>query len=407
MWSRRNGVSRVAMLMGLVAAPVSAHAASFAVPAGTTDTATKTVAGTDTGTVESGAVLRSTSGTATIGWNGTSTGVVISNSGIIENASTGRVIDASGAVAGRTFTFLNNIGAIVRSTQNDVFRFNLAMTSGTIVIDNAGLIQAGGSGYTSGLGQAIDARGMTGAASMTIINRATGIIEALSDDAIRTGQTTVVENYGIIRSFGTNTSSGSSDGIDAGANTGAVINNRSGGLISGARHGITADTNIVVNNEAGGTILGRNGSGVGSDGTGTVTNYGRITGAYAGVGNIFDASGTAQINGDGDGADIDLAATITNYGVIEGTGAGRLDSGNRANKSEGISIGGGTITNFGMISGASYGIVVNNDSNVDRSRSGVAATTITNNEGGTIIGQNGFAIRLENKIGTGADNDII
>lgn len=67
MWSRRNGVSRVAMLMGLVAAPLSVHAASFAVPAGTTDTATKTVAGTDTGTVESGAVLRSTSGTATIG----------------------------------------------------------------------------------------------------------------------------------------------------------------------------------------------------------------------------------------------------------------------------------------------------------------------------------------------------
>ncbi|QDM32412.1 autotransporter domain-containing protein [Tardiphaga sp. vice352] len=404
----RNGASRFAMVMGAAAlmAPWAVEAASFTVTSGTTDTTTKTVAGTDAGTVASGGTLRSTSGTATIGWNGASTGVIVSNFGTIENTGSGRVIDATGAVANRTFTFLNNVGAIVRSTQNDVFRFNLAMTSGTIVIDNAGLIQAGGTGF-SGLGQAIDVRGMTGAASMTIINRAAGIIEALTDDAIRTGQTTVVENYGIIRSFGTNTSSGSADGIDAGGNTGAVINNRAGGLISGARHGITADTNIIVTNEAGGTILGRNGSGVGSDGTGTVTNYGRITGAYAGVGNIFDASGTAQINGDGDGVDIDLAATITNYGVIEGTGAGGFDSGNRANNSEGISIGGGTITNFGMISGASYGIVVNNDSNVDRSRSGVAATTITNNEGGTIIGQNGFAIRLENKIGTGADNDII
>ena len=394
------------MVLGLaaLAAPVAVEAASFDVPAGTTDTSTKTVAGTDTGTVNSGATLRSTSGTATIGWNGASAGVVITNSGTIENTSTGRVIDTTGAVANRTFTFLNNIGAIVRSTRNDVFRFNLAMTSGTIVIDNAGLIQAGGTGY-SGLGQAIDARGMTGAASLTIINRATGIIESLTDDAIRTGQTTVVENYGIIRSYGTNTSSGSADGIDAGGHTGAVINNRSGGLISGARHGITADTNITVNNEAGGTILGRNGSGVGSDGTATVTNYGRITGAYAGVGNIFTNAGVASINGDGDGVDIDLAATIVNYGIIEGTGAGGYDSGNRANSSDGISIGGGTVDNYGTISGATYGIIVNLDSVA--SRSGVAATTITNNAGGTIVGLDGFAIRLENKTGTAIDNDTI
>ncbi|MDR6662364.1 uncharacterized protein YhjY with autotransporter beta-barrel domain [Tardiphaga robiniae] len=395
----RNGVSRVAMLVGLaaLAVPVAVEAASFDVPAGTTDTTAKTVAGTDTGTVAAGGTLRSTSGTVPITWNGASTGVVITNSGTIENSGSGRVIDATGGAptfGPRTFTFLNNVGAIVRSAQNDVFRFNLALTSGNIVIDNAGLIQAGGTGFT-GLGQAIDVRGMTGAASMTIFNRATGVIEALTDDAIRTGQTTVVENYGIIRSFGTNTSSGSADGIDAGGNTGAVINNRAGGLISGARHGITADTDITVNNY--GTITGRNGSGVGTDGTGKVTNYGRITGAYAGAGNIFTNAGVASIDGDGDGVDIDFKATITNYGIIEGTGAGGFDSGGRANNSEGISIGGGTIDNFGMISGASYGIVVNNDSNADNSRSGVDSTTITNNAGGTIIGQNGFAIRLENK----------
>jgi uncharacterized protein with beta-barrel porin domain len=404
----RCGVSRVAMLVGLaaVAVPVSVEAASFDVPAGTTDTTAKTVAGADTGTVAAGGTLRSTSGTVPITWNGASTGVVITNSGTIENTGSGRVIDSSGATANRTFTFLNNIGAIIRSAQNDVFRFNQALASGTIVIDNSGLIQAGGTGFT-GLGQAIDVRGMTGAASMTIFNRATGVIEALTDDAIRTGQTTVVENYGIIRSFGTNTSSGSADGIDAGGNTGAVINNRAGGLISGARHGITADTNITVNNDAGGTILGRNGSGVGTDGTGTVTNYGRITGAYAGAGNIFTSAGVASIDGDGDGVDIDFAATIVNYGIIEGTGAGGFDSGGRANNSEGISIGGGTVTNFGTISGANYGIVVNNDAVGNLSRSGVDATTIVNNAGGTIIGQNGFAIRLENKTGTAIDNDTI
>ncbi|SEI16505.1 autotransporter outer membrane beta-barrel domain-containing protein [Tardiphaga sp. OK245] len=391
----RNGASRIAMgvVVAALFAPMAAEAASFTVPSGTTDTATKTLADGETGTVAAGGTLRSTSGTANIGLTGTS--IVVTNSGIIENTSTGRAIDMTGGGTSRVITFLNNIGAILRASQNDALRINTALSAGSIVmIDNAGLIQAGGTGYT-GLGQAIDVRAIaaTGVSS-TIINRATGVIEALTDDAIRTGQGSLVENYGIIRSYGTNTSSGSADGIDN-SRTGVVVNNYSGALISGARHGITADTDITVNNY--GTITGRNGSGVGTDGTGKVTNYGRITGAYAGAGNIFTNVGVASIDGDGDGVDIDFKATITNYGIIEGTGAGGFDSGGRANNSEGISIGGDTIDNFGMISGASYGIVVNNDSNADNSRSGVESTTITNNAGGTIIGQNGFAIRLENK----------
>lgn len=399
MWEWRNGASRLTMSVVVAAlfAPMAAEAQTFTVAPGATDTVTKTLSGTQTGTVNAGGTLRSTSGTATVNWNGASTGVVITNSGTIENTGTGRTIDGTGATANRTFTFINNVGAIVRTTQNDAFRFNLAMTSGTIVIDNAGLIQAGGTGY-AGLGQALDFRGMIGAASMTIINRATGVIESLTDDAIRPGVNAVINNSGIIRSFGANTSgglNGTSDGIDAGGNLGVVVNNQAGGLISGARHGITADNGITVNNAAGGTIIGRNGSGVGSDGGGTVTNYGRITGAYAGVGNIFNSDGTAQVNGDGDGVDLDLAGTITNYGIIEGTGAGGFDSGGRANSSEGISIGGGTVTNYGTISGANTGIVVNDDKNADRS--GTAATTIVNYAGGTIIGQNGYAIRLENK----------
>ncbi|KZD23120.1 autotransporter domain-containing protein [Tardiphaga robiniae] len=401
----RNGASRLAMgvVVAALVAPMAAEATTFTVPAGTTDTATKTLADGETGTVAAGGTLRSTSGTANIGLTGTS--IVVTNSGIIENTSTGRAIDMTGGGTSRVITFLNNIGAILRASQNDALRINTALSAGSIVmIDNAGLIQAGGTGYT-GLGQALDLRAIaaTGVSS-TIINRATGVIEALTDDAIRTGQGTIVENYGIIRSYGTNTSSGSADGIDN-SRTGVVVNNYAGALISGARHGITADTDIMVVNYAGGTILGRNGSGVGSDGTGTVTNYGRITGTYAGVGNIFTNAGVASVDGDGDGVDLDLAGTVVNYGIIEGTGAGGFDSGGRANASEGISIGGGTITNFGTISGANYGIVVNNDSVV--SRSGVDATTITNNAGGTIVGLNGFAIRLENKTGTAIDNDTI
>lgn len=405
----RHGVLAFACVMVM---PACAGAQTFSVPAGTTDTTPRTLSGTQTGTIAAGGTLRSTTSTATVTWNGASTGVVITNSGTIENTSTGRAIDSSGGggtLTPRTLTFLNTIGAVVRTVQNDAFRINSAVTSGTIIVDNAGLIQAGGTGY-AGLGQALDFRAIAAASgvTLTITNRATGVIESLTDDAVRPGRNATINNFGIIRSFGANTSggaNGTADGIDAGGNIGVVVTNQNGGLISGARHGITADTDITVVNLAGGTITGRNGSGVGSDGAGTVTNWGRITGAYAGVGNIFNSDGTAQVNGDGDGVDIDNAATIINHGIIEGTGAGGFDSGGRANNSEGISIGGGSITNDGTISGASFGIVVNKDTNADRS--GVAATTITNDVGGLIVGQNGFAIRLENKTGTAADNDTI
>ncbi|WP_204266227.1 hypothetical protein, partial [Escherichia coli] len=92
---------------------------------------------------------------------------------------------------------------------------------------------------------------------------------------------------------------------------------------------------ITVVNEAGATIIGRNGSGVGSDGTATVPTYGTIIGAYAGAGNIFTNTGAASVNGDGDGVDIDLIGTVRNFGIIRGTGAGGVDSGGQPNGSEG------------------------------------------------------------------------
>lgn len=496
----RRGVSRAALLTGvsvLVSSPVLA--ASFSVDSGT-DTAAKTVTGTDTGTVKSGATLN-VSGTA-ITWTGPSNapGVTIDNFGTIQSGNRG--IDTSGANPPRNLTLNNYSGGLI-STVDDAFRLNTAIGNGTVTVNNSGTIVsqtgqvfdfagntsatgtvritngAGGviralgadairtglgtvaitnSGLidstasnnrginlntgdltsvvaftvinnvggtiqaqddairvtgTAGLttttgtftidnagtihslgGQAIDFNDLASAgATVNIINRATGVITADNADAVRPGLGATVTNYGLI--FSNGPVGASNDGIDWQGNSGTVIN-KTGGTISGFRHGITTDADVNVTNEAGATIIGRNGSGVGSDGTGTVVNYGRITGAYNG-------SGT----GDGDGVDVDFAATITNYGLIEGTGAGGFDSGNRANNSEGISIGGGTVTNFGTISGASFGIVVNNDSNPDNSRSGVAATTITNNAGGVIVGQNGFAIRLENKTGTAADNDTI
>ena len=404
-------------LRGVCLRALALAAGSHLVPAmaqttignGQTVTTTQTVSGTQTLTIENGGTLR-TSGIG-INWNGASTAAVVTNRGIVESTG-GRAIDSSGgATAPRSLTIVNAASGLIQSSSNDALRINTNLTSGTLVIDNAGRIIANNTSVITGGGQAIDLRGLSaGTASVTVINRAGGLIEAKSDDALRPGQNHAIENYGTIYSSGTNTSSGSSDGIDAGGNTGITVTNRTGGTISGARHGITADNDIAVVNEAGATIVGRNGSGIGSDGNGTVTNYGTIIGAYAGPGNIVTNTGAPSINGDGDGVDIDFIGTVRNFGIIRGAGAGGVDSGGLPNGSEGIAMGGGLIENAkgALISGASRGILIDDGSG------GSAYGAVTIRNAGTIEGLAGqaigivgtFANVLENSgriTGTGSD----
>ncbi|CAA2154511.1 Extracellular serine protease [Methylobacterium brachiatum] len=392
----RVGIAALAVFsVEFRAVPVGAS--DYTVPANSTSKSAIPVSGRDTVTVGAGGAL-SVKDEAAIKWNGASTDVKITNSGTIKSKG-GRAIDASGDANNRSLTLENKKDAIVKS-DSDAFRINVNPTGGTVRVNNAGTIQ-------STTKRALDFEAAaSGSATITITNTATGMIKSDGDDAIRPGQGAMINNSGTIRTDGL--AADKADGIDFKGATVGTVNNADSGTISGARHGVTLGGNngagsVTVTNAAGATITGRSGSGVGSDAGGTVTNYGTIEGAYSGSG-----------DGDGDGVDIDYAGTITNYGTIKGTGAGGYDKGTdksglrgRANNSEGISLGGGTITNFGTVSGAAYGIVVNNDSNPDNSRSGVAATTITNEVGGTIEGKGGYAIRLENKTGTAADRDTI
>jgi autotransporter-associated beta strand protein len=392
---RRTLLASAAIIIPTGLAAFQAEAQTFTVNNGITDNTAKTLNGTQTGTVEAGGTLSIGGSTAAITWNSTSTGVVVTNNGTIAQTGTGRGIDTSGGtLTPRNYTFVNGVGATLSTTANDAIRMNTAITGSTITIDNSGLIRAGGTGYVA-LGQALDLRGTaaTSGNTITINNRASGVMEALTDDAVRLGQNFTFNNAGIVRSFGANTSggaNGTSDGIDMGPRTGTTINNLAGGLITGARHGITADTDVIVVNMVGATIIGRNGSGVGSDGNGTVTNYGTITGAYAGVGNIFNSDGTASINGDGDGVDIDFIGTVRNFGTIQGTGFGGVDSGGQPNGSDGIAMGGGIIENAAgaLISGATHGILIDNGS----LGSPYGAVAITN--AGTIQGLTGAGILI-------------
>ncbi len=337
---------------------------------GTTDTTAKTVGGTDTLTVEAGGTL-APGATPAISWTTSSTGLQITNAGTIRTtAAGGRAIDASGASNTRTITLTNAAGGLIES-QDDGFRINVAPTSGTIRVDNYGIIRS-----TNG-GQAIDFGAVTFGPTVIINNYAGAELRSFGQDAVRPGDRAVVTNAGLIVSDGpANTSY---DGIDFQAGSG-IVNNQTGGTISGLRHGVTADNAVTVNNA--GTILGRNGAGVESDGMGTVVNVGTITGRWDGV----------STNGDGDGVDIALLASVINNGTIRGLSASGVDANGRANTAEGVAIGGGTILNNAgaTIFGAGTGILATNDTNAGRSA--VSVTTITN--AGTIQGGTGRAITL-------------
>jgi len=397
----------------LLVATVAAYATDFPVTSSTTSAVTLSPG--DSLTVSSGGGVSTSGSTVSVTATGGSGSTTISNSGTISQTGTGRTIYSSSSGSG--FNLQNLLDGIITSVGTDVMKMSNPVTVYTI--NNQGTIWQKGTGTASG--QALDLRDITSTGN-TITNgsstNAAATIKADGDDAIRPGSNTIILNYGTIISNGVvNTkcpdfiggtttaatcvsSPSAHDAIDVGSRTMVSVENY--GTISGPRHGITADTEISVTNRSGGLIVGRNGSGVGSDGTGTVINYGTIRGEYAGAGNAYNHTITGYPNqtinnGDGDGVDIDGVARIENYGTIIGAGAGGFDSSGNPNGADGIAAGGGVIINSvgALIQGANNGILIDNGGGL----AGVAATSITN--AGTITGSN-YGIRI-----AGAYNNTI
>lgn len=402
----------------------------------------QTLSGSTTGTVESGVSLSTTGSTIAVYWSGASTSSSLTNYGTITTTGSGRAFDTNNATFNSGAFTINNMTGATLSTSGtkDAIRVDGSKVTitGAFVINNYGTIAQTNSTF-SVQATAIDLHKITSlgaGGSITLNNYATGVISSANYDAIEPGTGMVINNWGTITSTGgPNTKAPSTlsnklsaaDGIDiADGISGVTVNNYAGGTISGARHGVTQGTlttnttaatltasewttlsdltkSVIVTNS--GTITGRNGSGVGSDASGTVTNYGTITGTYAGNGNVYYASSSAQTytnTGDGDGVDIDFLAKIINYGTIQGTGASGIDSTGNANVSEGLSIGGGTVYNAkgALISGAGRGITVTgNDISTTSTDKAYYVTTITNEGtiqglGLTSGGGGGSAIRL-------------
>jgi VCBS repeat-containing protein len=366
----------------------------------------------------------------------------------------GHLVSATPGARGMQVSLVNgtvNIGdnGLIQATDNDALQYK----GGVVSVNNLGeiitlnshgsinpdMVQGIGNGATGVAVNFKNAHGATGAVDHTsggIINNGSAdndsaLIRSDIGDAVELGTNMTLNNYGTISGNGfindkatnnafktpptdsSNQYSFTSRGVEFQDASHTTVNNW--GSITGAQHGVDASSSgskdLAVNNY--GTIVGRNGSGIGSDTSAAaadnfvVTNYGTIIGEYAGPGNVIDTSGHYSVDGDGDGVDIDGGATVINYGNIIGAGASGYDNSGRLNHSEGLSLGGGIVDNHGLIDGADYGITVNNDSNTGNSRSGSTATTITNEVDGTITGDAGYAIRLENKTGTTADNDTI
>ncbi|WP_439863664.1 autotransporter outer membrane beta-barrel domain-containing protein [Pseudomonas antarctica] len=305
-------------------------------------------------------------------------GVVITNAGKLISSG-GRGIDSSGTLTGaRNYSIYNLTGGVIQGA-NDALRINSNFASGSLLIDNSGTIR-------SATGQGLDLDAIrSGNVTTTIINRTGGLIRGDASDGMKTGGNATITNYGEISTGDTFSRDDKFDGVDIDSATGVTVTNY--GLISGGRHGITTDLGATLTNY--GTVIGRNGSGFGSDGDGTVINHGTITGAFSGL----------QPDGDGDGVDIDKIGHIENYGVIQGVGAGGVDKNGFANGSEGIALGGGYVYNASgaLVSGANNAVLVDDGSD----GAGLAPTTLENH--GTIQGLNGFGVKF---VGNFADTVI-
>ncbi|WP_137154447.1 calcium-binding protein [Rhizobium sp. FKL33] len=377
------------------------------VAASTTLAARLSMSGEDTLIVDAGGVFSVSANSQTVRFNGATDGASIENNGLIENtADGGRAIRFETSVGATLAATIENNGQI--ESDDDAIQIQAgAVTAGEVTITNTGDIE-------SAIGQAIDFAGGTGDFIAIVTN--SGNILGATNDGLRVGGVGDIDNSGTIYGGSGDDLIENADGVQFEEGSSGSVNNLAG-IILGDRHGVNADedTVITVDNAEGAEITGSNGSGVGSDGSATVTNHGTITGSYTEGVDVNGPEGEVAdgiYDGDGDGVDIDFEATIHNYGVIQGLGANGNGSDGYENTSEGIAAGGGSIYNYdgATISGLGLGILIDDSSRGNASYlttivnegsiTGVEDTGIkivsdlddTISNGGTITGGNGMAV---------------
>ena len=390
------------VLVPLLAALAVGQARAQTTTISTASTAGQTLADGQKLAVTSTGSLNVGGGTLAVSVTPSGKGTVsIDNQGTIAQTGSARAIQDAKTV---TLTLDNgstsNSAATITTVGSDVIQ--LTNKGDSVTLNNYGSMIVTTNATGAGA-QAVDFNAIT-TGSNTINNYTGALLKALNADAVRPGVNGIVNNAGTILSVDSFANSGN-DGIDAQNNTGVVVNNLAGGLVEGARHGITGGPaaagtafTTTVTNAAGATIRGDDGSGINLDGfdanqTAAVTNHGTI------VGN--------GVTGDGDGVDVDGLVTLINTGVIRSLNA-FSPAGSDPEFSEGATVGGGSITNSGLIEGLvaagntnAFGIgitLTGNDiaGSTTGARDGIYGNaTVENQSGGVIRGQNSSGIVIK------------
>ena len=246
---------------GLLAATAPALATSFTIPPDSTSS--QTLGSGETGMIlDTGTLIVSGSGNAV---NISGNNATLTNLGTLEQTGTGRAIRDNTGVTGLTIYNgcavgvtacggVANSTALIQAADGDVIQMNKSPAS--VTLNNYGsMISLNASGGGS---QAVDFNAILSGAN-TVNNFAGAVMQASEADAVRPGVNGVVFNAGTIKS--TTTTGSSSDGVDAQSNSGVQITNDTGGLIEGARHGVTGGQALAssiftmsVTNNSGATI---------------------------------------------------------------------------------------------------------------------------------------------------------
>src|SRR5690606_29179487 len=103
-------------------------------------------------------------------------------------------------------TVVNRATGLIESTGDDAFQISNPLNGGTVLVENYGAIQSSES-------RAINFNAATGG-TITIQNYASGVISAaIGADVMRPGENATINNYGVIRSDADSTDF-DGDGID-------------------------------------------------------------------------------------------------------------------------------------------------------------------------------------------------
>ena len=349
---------------------------------------TATVTGTVSGIIPNSA----TAGTLMVNNQGTvsATGPTATSSAILSGSNEALNVTNSGTITGivnaiqttQSFITLNNLsgGAITATGSNQAaivagMSSSFSPTSG-VIGSNAGLISAQGFAIST--------------AGTVMLTSNSGTIQATATSP--TLGTAISGNGDVTISSNTGTISGHFTAIQSGGN--ATVTNS--GMISGATgFAISATGNATLTNNSGATVSGGGGA-VQSNNSVTVTNSGTLTGV---MNNTIDVTTTATITNNASGSISNSGGAfvirgdtlnVTNAGTIQqtggGIGAGLFGGTTNVTNS-------GTITSTGLEAISATGAMsVTNSGTISiggptagqAAINGLAATTVTNNAGGTI-----------------------